>query len=121
MRVPNASDLVTGYLEQPGANKSTVGKFTHKAAELAVLTHMLNKEAGPGSRCRMYQGQAKSTYEPVSRKRGLVVLQTGSDDDLDDPVPLPPSSEQIRLNPDNYRNFDEGDPDAQGDPNSEWY
>lgn len=90
VRVTNASDLVAAYLEQPGANKSTVGKFIHKAAEIAVLTHMLKKEAGPADRSPMYQHQTKVAFEKGKRGRGLVVLQGGSDDDLQDPITLPP-------------------------------
>ena len=106
VRVPNAADFVVAYLDQPGANKSTVGKFLHKAAELAVLTHMLNKEAGPTGRYRMYQRQAKDTSEVGARSRGLVVLQKGNDEDLQDPV-VPSPADQVRLHPDDFCDLDE--------------
>lgn len=108
VRVPNASDFVVAYLEQPGANRSTVGKFLHKAAEIAVLTHMLNKEDGPTGRCRVYQRQAKGPSEVGTRRRGLVVLEKGCDDDLQEPVVFPELG-QVRLHPDDFPDVAEED------------
>ena len=81
IQLPNSAAFISAYINQPGADKSTAGKFAHKADEIARLAHSLDNADGPVGNVRLYDNiKLKGTPQ---RGKGLVVLAYGGDNDLD--------------------------------------
>ena len=82
IQMPNAAAFIVAYINQPGADKSTAGKFAHKADEIARLAHCFSNADGPVGNVTLF---VNSTFKGGStRGKGMVVLIDGYDHDLDE-------------------------------------
>jgi hypothetical protein len=82
IQMPNAAAFISSYINQPGADKSTAGKFSQKADEIARLAHCLDNADGHSGNTRLYESR-KLKGNP-RRGKGLVILINTEDHDLDD-------------------------------------
>ena len=82
IQMPNAASFISAYINQPGADKSTAGKFAHKADEIARLAHCFSNAGGHVGNVTLF---VTSTFKGGSnRGKGLVILIDGDDHDLDE-------------------------------------
>ena len=82
IQLPNSAAFISAYINQPGADKSTAGKFAHKADEIAKLAHCLDNLDGHVGNVRVYQTNNLNGIH--QRGKGLVVLMSVDYSDLDD-------------------------------------